>query len=49
MLIVVLAPIVATAHICRVHKLRPLLAGLAPTRERGVTRGEGFKVQAART
>ncbi|MGP0058328.1 MAG: hypothetical protein ACLPID_03440 [Beijerinckiaceae bacterium] len=41
--------IFAAAHIYRIHKLRPLLAGLPPTLEPEVTQSEVSKLQAART
>jgi hypothetical protein len=49
MAIAALIPAIAAAHIYLVHKLRPLLAGLQPTSERGFTSGERFKLQAAHT
>ena len=45
-LIVVLASIIA-ANIYGIYKLRPLLAGLPPTRERGLTWSERLKFRAA--
>ena len=47
-LIVVLASIIA-ANIYGIYKLRPLLAGLPPTRERGPTWSERLKFRAERT
>jgi hypothetical protein len=41
--------IAVPAQIYAIHKLRPLLAGLPPTRERGLTWSERFKLQAAHT
>jgi hypothetical protein len=42
------APIMATAYMYMIYKLRPLVAGLPPTRER-VTWSDRLKVRAART
>ena len=44
----VVAPIVATMQIYMMHRLRPLLAGLPPTRER-IRWHDRFKAQAAST
>jgi hypothetical protein len=46
LMIVALASIIA-ANIYRIYKLRPLLAGLPPTRERGLTWSERLKFRAA--
>jgi hypothetical protein len=47
-LLAVVAPIVAAMQIYMMHRLRPLLAGLPPTRER-IRWHDRFKVQAAST
>jgi hypothetical protein len=48
LMLAVVAPIMAIAYLFLVRKLRPLIAGLPPTRER-VTWSDRLKVQAAHT